>query len=80
VILNFKAKCERFYIKFCGAANDNGDISYSTLIVFVKNAKFCKVLERLETGDKTKMELILTRINRVHSGGKIQHVGVKDDF
>jgi hypothetical protein len=46
----------------------------------VKNAKFCKVLERLETGDKTKMELILTRINRVHSGGKIQHVGVKDDF
>jgi hypothetical protein len=53
---------------FFSQANENGDIGYSTLIVFVKNSKFCKALERLEGGDKTKMELILTRINRVHSG------------
>ena len=53
-------------------ANDSGDIGYSTLIIFVKNSKFSKALEKLEAGDKTKMENILTRINRVYSGGKIQ--------
>jgi hypothetical protein len=36
--------------------------------------KFCKALEKLEAGDKTKIEIILTRINRVYSGGNFKNI------